>query len=382
MKFNVAFRVPGLFRGEPIVRSLALCWVITKLLCYQLWMADRFFPLVPVNDSLLQVPAYFHTIVFGLSLFCMAVLVVFPRKQLAIVLLFLEVIACLFDQNRWQTWEWFFVFLLAAYVFIRDKRARIFSWQLIIIGLYLFSGLSKCNSSFINNVWKELFLKQFAGAGQTSTWVLRMGYLLPILEIASAVFLCFNRSVKMGVLILIAMHLVNLVVFGPLGISTNSTIWPWNIFMPILLVLLFYKGGISFSERNLWKPLFTTLVLLCWWVLPGLQLAGLWNNKYLPCNLYSGKTNYMYICSDDLHARLRLTDCFTYTKFMLPCADALSVYQWSMREMNSPPFPEERVYKALAREWNKWYPGGNNRFFLVSGGVKREVREIKDLTGF
>ena len=371
VKFNLSLQVPAFLTGEPVLRCLGICWLVTKLICYPLWMADRFFPLVPVHELLLQTPAFIHAIIFGLSLICMALLVFFPRKHIAIVLLLLEIIACLLDQNRWQAWEWFFVFLLAAYVFIREEKSRIFSWQLIIIGLYFFSGLSKCNSSFINNVWKELFLNQFAGVVHTDTWVLRMGYLLPLLEIGSAIALTYKLTVKPAVWVLIVLQVISLLVFSKI----NTVIVPWNMLMPVVVFILFYQNGLLVMGRKLWKPVSVKILVLSWWILSCLQLAGI-TNQYDLGYMFNRRTAYMYICTDDLHARLKLGDNFMYTRNLLPCADALSVYQWSMREMNSPPYPEKWVYKIIAGEWNKLYPGGKSRFFLVSGGVRREVREI------
>lgn len=361
---------------DPIVRCVALCWLITKLICYPLWMADRFFPLAPVNEILLKAPAYLHTVIFCLSLICLVLLVIVPRKQMAIALLLLEAVACLLDQNRWQPWEYLFLFFLAAFVFIKDIKSRDFSWQLIIIGFYFFSGLSKCNSNFIIQVWKEQYLKQLSGMVHADAVLLRMGYVLPLLELGSAVALCFKRSTRVGVMVLIALHLINLVVYGLFASSTSSTLLPWNVVMPVLLVLLFYREGVSFSKREIWKPLFIKLVLLCWWIIPCLQLAGVWECKYFSGSLYSGKTNYMYICTEDLSARLRLTDYFIFTKYLLPCSTALSVYQWGIKEMKAPPFPAEGVYETIALRWNTWYPDGKNRFFLVGGGVKKSVRPL------
>ena len=328
-----------------------------------------------MNEVLLQAPAIIHTIIFGLSLICMSLLVFFPSKRIAIVLLVLEIIACLLDQNRLQLWEYVFVFLLATFVFIREERSRVFSWQLIIIGFYLFSGLNAFNSSFINQVWKELYMKQFAGVSHAGAWELRMGYLLPLLEIASAIALCFRRTVKPAMWVLIVLHLINLVVFGPFGIRINPVIWPWNVFMPGLVFILFYKKGVMFSDRQVWKPAFIKIVLLCWWILPLLQLAGL-RNQYLAGFVYNRNVDYMYICTDDLGAGLKLGDCFKYSKDLLPCTTTLSVYDWGRQEMHVAPIPEMSVYKSIAHEWNKLYPGGKSRFFLVRGGVRREVREI------
>lgn len=358
-----------------IVRLVCTCWIITKLLCYKLWLAYRFFPLVPVHDALHVIPPVIHLLLLCISLTGMAGFVFFPSKKMGWVILIAEVLACLLDQNRWQPWEYQFLCMLGAYLFIENENKKQFCWQAILVGLYFFSGLNKCDHHFIYNVWNNLLLKNLAGIAQPGTWLLRAGYCIPMIEMFAAIALCFGRSRNLAAWLLVLMHIFNLLVFGPLGLRTNEVIWPWNLLMPILVISLFYKKNAGHFTLPLMKPIYTIIILIAWWALPWLQLAGYWD-KYLSGVLYSGRVEYLYICTDDLNAHYRLSGCFTKSQEKMECITALSVYQWGMQEMNSAPYPEKRVYRSIAADFNKLYPKAVNHFYLYRGGFSKKITEF------
>jgi hypothetical protein len=83
--------------------------------------------------------------------------------------------------------------------------------------------------------------------------------------------------------------------------------------------------------------------------LPALSFIGLWD-LYLSAALYSGNTPVGVMrLSDRVRNRLPLparSHVFTtkHGELMLP------FYEWSMTELNVPPYPETRVYRKLARQ--------------------------------
>jgi hypothetical protein len=84
-------------------------------------------------------------------------------------------------------------------------------------------------------------------------------------------------------------------------------------------------------------------------LLPALSFIGLWD-LYLSGALYTGKTPVavMHI-SENLRAQLPATargNTFRTNsgELMLP------FYEWSLADLNVPPYPEIRVYQQLARE--------------------------------
>ena len=347
-----------------MIRLLSICWLATKLLCYKLWLSNRLFPLVPVHDSLLNIPPAIHLILFMATLAALAALAALPSKKwIVVVLIVTEIASCLLDENRWQPWEYQFTFMMMAYALFTDERRIKTSWQVIFIGVYFFSGLNKLNPGFIMQVWHSRIMNQWLGITLHNAWAYRLGYILPLFEMAGALALLFTQTRKIGVIMLGTMHLFILTMLGPLGLHFLNVIWPWNVVMLCLLIGLFYKDSFSFGQLK-FRQIFTWIVVACWWVLPWLHLVGLWDS-YFSSSLYSGKTQYLYVCTSNVKTKELLKENFIHTTNSQPCDSLLSVFRWSMRELNTSPNPELRVYKKIVARWKeKMDSAGNDKYFI------------------
>jgi len=363
------------FDSRKVLRMICITWFITKIICYKLWFADRLFPLVPVHEILSSLPPLLHSSLFICSMACMVMLVFFPDKKIALLLLLFELLSCCLDQNRWQPWEYQFIFMLLVYTFLKEENVIRFSWQLIIAGLYFFSGVSKLNSAFIHDIWQHLMLKRWLGIGPVNIWVIRAGYSLPLVEMLAGAGLLVKKIRRLSILVLCCMHLLILVMLGPTGLNLNAVIWPWNLLMPVLLFYLFYDTSfylkpVYFRNVLLWP------VLFCWWILPWFQFGGYWD-KYLSSVLYSGGVEQLFICTGNPVAQKQLAPYFDSTFRIIPCSTSLSVYNWGIKEMRTVPYPEPRVFKAIIQAWKKSYPGGADRFYLYKPGFAPRVEEIR-----
>lgn len=278
----------------------------------------------------------------------------------------LEISSCLLDQNRWQPWEYQFLLMTAVYAFFASEKKVKTGWQIIIMGLYFFSGISKFNHGFILKVWNDLILHQWLGLTVQNQLIYRMGYLLPLIEIFAAIGLIFNRSRKPAVIMLCLMHVFNLLLLGPLGLDLDSfVIWPWNILMPFLLLFLFYKNIFEHSPL-MQKPIGLWFIALLCWILPWLNLAGYWDD-YLSFTLYSGKTQHLFICISDPAIKHQFHDRLVLSKSSQVCDSTLSIYKWSLQELKVSPNPELRVYKEIIRQWEKNYDTtATDKFILFS----------------
>ena len=364
------------FNSRKILKIICVTWFITKIICYKLWFADRLFPLVPVHEMLSSLPPLLHSIFFISSLACMVILPFFPNKKVAAILLLLELLSCSLDQNRWQPWEYQFIFMLAGYVFIKDEKQIRFSWQLIMAGLFFFSGISKLNNAFIHDIWQHLMLRRWLGINTITPWLNRTGYMLPLIEMVAGIGLLIKMTRRIAVWVLCLMHLFILLMLGPFGLNINAVIWPWNLLMPLLLVSLFYNT--AFALRYFRSPnFFSWLVLLCWWILPWLQLKGYWD-KYLSSVLYSGGVEQLFICTDNPAAKKQMAPYFDSTFRIIPCSTSLSVYNWGIKEMKTAPYPEPRIYHAIIAAWKKKYPGTKDRFYLYKPGFAPKVEEVME----
>jgi len=357
-----------------VVKLVALTWLITKLICYKLWLTDRLFPLIPVHSSLADLPASVHITLFIISLGSLLLLLLFPNRKLVVLLLAAELLSCMLDQDRWQPWEYQFMFMMAAFAFIKDEKETRFSWQLILAGIYFFSGVSKFNSAFIHDVWQNLILHRWLGIYHTNVLILRTGYALPLIEMAAGIFLLINRTRRLAIPALVLMHLLILVMLGPAGLNMNAVVWPWNVLMPVLLYVLFFREAFQYSYFFSLK-LFAWIVFVCWWILPWFQQAGYWD-KYLSSVLYSGGVDQLYICTGNELAKKEMAEYMDKEFKVIPCSPVLSVYKWGNKEMHTVPYPEKRVYNAIMKAWKKKYPGSNDRFYIYRSGFAYSVKEV------
>ena len=152
----------------------------------------------------------------------------------------------------------------------------------------------------------------------------------------------------------LGMHLLLLLML--VAAHRNGVVWPWNVVMMIMVVLLFWRYDGSIVRRARWhwhssdlvRQLPKAVVVICG-LAPALSFVGWWD-QYLSASLYSGKNPVGVVrINESLRERLPETaarQVFTTTsgELMLP------FYEWSLADLNVPPYPEVRIYRRLAKQ--------------------------------
>jgi len=226
---------------------------------------------------------------------------------------------------------------------------------LVIVALYFWSGTQKLNWSFGHEVVPDLLA---AGGIQLSP--AHLLYLpaasvgIALCEVLLGVGLLIRRTRQLAVVAALAMHLLLLALL--IAAASNSVVWAWNLGMMAMVVLLFWRADCSLFSAELWRwrgfdlaPQVVKIVLVLCGLLPALGFVGWWD-MYLSAALYSGNTPIGVVRVDErvrnqLPARAQLQVFATSRdELMLP------FYEWSMAELNVPPYPETRVYRQLARQ--------------------------------
>jgi len=368
-----------------LLRITCIFWIIAKLMSWKLWVATRVFPLVPLFDITEKLPDCIHLLLLIISLTLLAVLIIKPQnnKYLLFIIITVEFFSCLLDQNRWQPWEYQYLF---TFFIIAVNRRKIdvvkYAFIFLLVSMYIYSGLHKLNTGFLRNIWSAMILSAYMKASPQfihNTIVFHSGYLLGIIECAAGIGLLFSRTKRSSAKLLIIMHLFNLLFLGPLGLHYNKIIWPWNIVMIIYLYILFIPEQathVSFSHFRQLSKGYNWLVLLCWGVLPALSFGGYWD-QYLSSNLYSGDLYYMAICVNDTTALKQARPYFSKkdTQHLCDGANILFIQNWAMAEMGAPPYPEIRVYKKIKEVCIQKYSGEQCHYilyhFLHNGMVQK-----------
>ncbi|HMO63356.1 MAG TPA: hypothetical protein PKC39_13770 [Ferruginibacter sp.] len=375
---------PYFARNNPLtllLRLLFIFWLLAKKIGWRIWLKDRLLPVAPVAD----LPSWMHYTLLYCSVALLIALLYKPwHRGLLCSLLICEVVSCLADQNRWQPWEYQYLFtLLTCLIFYRKKENIIPALACIAICIYLYSGLGKLNEGYLQLFWSNMFLKNYLHLSQAAIshkLLYYSGYATALIEVTAALMLLYKRTQRSGAMLLILMHFFILVVLGPFGLRYNKIIWPWNVLMMVQLYILFIQSGpVPFNLERLFTG-WGKIVLLCWGILPALNYAGLWDS-YLSSKLYAGNLPQMVLCietGEELNQLKRFTNK-TYKYNICNGLAMVNLQTWAMKETNVPPYPEIRVYRQMSRRWKQQHPGTTTRIFIYYPARGNTIRVLPEL---
>lgn len=363
-----------------VTRIICLCWLVAKIISSKLWLADRIFPVIPPFDFL-HVSQAVHLIFYVISLACIAAILIFPSKRILLFsVIVVELISCSLDQNRWQSWEYQYIFIILVLLINRKKeRVALNSIAFIFISIYFFSGLSKMNvafSQYLQHQLVSLGIFKVKSSYSYNLLLYHLGYLLGLIEMLLGIGLSFKRTMKVAAILLICMHLGILIFLGPFGINYNAIIWPWNVAIILCIYQLFInRNSVVLSLRALTTG-FNKIFVLVFGLLPLLNFFGYWD-YFLSSSLYSYKPPQMYICIHNTEYNKALSPFYSTKVNTFMCdsnSTLLSIWSWSMQEMNVPAYPEIRVYKKLKDQLLLRYPNMHATFIVFEykyGETKR-----------
>jgi hypothetical protein len=185
----------------------------------------------------------------------------------------------------------------------------------------------------------------------TAPFLHAFGMAAPFLQVGFGAGLLTRRFRRASLVAAIAMHLFILAMFGPAGLNWNNIIWPWTAAMAIFDILLFSGAPESSWRDIMWgsRDPWHAVAIMLFAVLPGLSFFNLWDS-YLSAALYSGNLTEVQIYLSDAGAAslpAAITSRLVHTS---PNTNVLNLQRWAMEDLNVTPYPETRVYKAIARQ--------------------------------
>lgn len=339
--------------------ALSLAFLSGFLLSTRLWFGPRSYPLTPVFEGLPTIPPLIEEIWY-ISLLSLLVAIAVLRRPRKYILAFLVLagLLSLFDQSRWQPWFYQYLFMLAALALYpwgeqnpQRRETALNICRLIVASTYFWSGLQKLNVTFVEEGFPSL-AKPLVDLlpGSWEPLVLSLGIAVPFVEAGIGIGL-LTRFRNVAVILTLGMHAFILFSIGPFGHDWNTVVWPWNVAMMVLVVILFWRTE-GFSARKILIPqtsLFHGLVLLLFGIMPLFSFFGLWD-AYLSASLYSYNTKSAMInVNEPVKNRLPETVRDSALKSGTDGPNILSIIDWSMQELNVPPYLESRVFKNVAR---------------------------------
>ncbi len=322
------------------------------LMSRHLWMSGRFYPLIPVLPRLPHIPFPLDAILFA-ALLLLLVLICAASKPRTYIVSFaaLLLFLALFDQTRWQPWAYFYLFMLLALACyswkpddISGQENALNICRLIVVATYFYSGLQKMNPRFVVGT-AALF------GALSSRWPVfhALGWIMAGAETMIAIGLLTRKFRNVAVICGLLMHLD--ILYACIFLyHWNSVIWPWNIAMMALLFILFWKTDFSFRQV-IWENPFRLqkVALLVFGVLPFLSFFGLWDS-YLSSSLYSANVPLAYIWMGKTVKTQLPLQIQRYVKMQPGGNDLLKIQDWALGELNVPPYPAARAYRAVGAE--------------------------------
>jgi hypothetical protein len=309
--------------------------------------------LAPVLDGLPAIPPPFDRALLAALVAALLAITILPRPALPTrVALGLAIVLALGDQSRWQPWFYQYVVMLAMLALpARWREEALPAWRLILVAIYCWSGAQKLNVTFVTRIFPWL-------VGPLTGWLPEplarvaalSGVVVPLAEMAIGLALLTRRLRNAAVAAAVATHLFILLAVGPFGHVTNIVIWPWNVAMIALVILLFWRqpdvGPLDIVVPR--RPGAHAVVVVLFGLLPALSFVGWWD-AYLSSALYSGNIKAAVVAmSDSVRNRLppAVQRHLTRERGQV---NVLDFWEWSVAELNAPSYPEDRVFRAVTR---------------------------------
>ncbi len=341
---------------------LYLTLLVQILLSYSLWKSQREFfkiPLLPFSFfpaswEMDEILIWATMLTLPFTLFITSLRRFLPITLIPALILGLE------DQNRWQ--PWFFQYLVMWPLFLTDEKVNkesiLWSLRLLLIGIYFWSGLHKVNLSYWNEVGPWLFspLEKWFG-GSLSFMTRPLIYFSPFFEILLAIFLFPIRTRKYAIIGVLIIHISILSLISPWGHNWNKVVWPWNLLMMLLVLIVFLPVTNSSKElttKRDWHEIFKTpsirWIALWFWLLPPLAFFNLFDS-YPSFALYSGtRTKAHFFLTYELQSQLP-GQALVHVKHSIESEYGdLDIFAWSLHDLNVPIYPESRIYLSIFKQ--------------------------------
>lgn len=321
--------------------TVCIFLAIGMLISSGLWSIIRSYPVLPLLPGISS-PGINTTLLLLFTLPLIASIFFLAKRSLLIYIsLIALMILVLLDLNRMQPWVYAYALIILSFAINSSDKTSFRADVLLILSLsYIWSGIQKINANYLEAFFPDL-VEPILGNGP---FVLIAGIGSFLVEITGGFLLLSRRYRKAGIITMIGVHLSILLLIGPLGINTNTVVWPWNLcFILILIQLWSFDEKVSIVQSIKDKKPYKMVLILLLGIMPAFSLMQIWP-KYLSSALYSGnkiKTE-LYISDDfksDLPGQVQVAVNDT--------TNVISLLRWSLVELGVPDQPELRIYERV-----------------------------------
>tara|TARA_R110002073_G_scaffold8207_5_gene45849 strand:+ start:61640 stop:62815 length:1176 start_codon:yes stop_codon:yes gene_type:complete len=322
------------------IKTISLCFLFGILISYNLWTNARSFPTFPVIESIIAPNWLINLFKFGLIGLFLSTFV-FIRQHIINILLLLILVLVFTDQTRLQPWVYFYFLVLLPFSLSKNKFFILNYLRFLFVGIYIWSGIHKLNPNFGELIFESILIDGFKITNPDTLYHLKsFALFIPITELIMGISLLFQRTRKIGIVLVIASHLF-ILYYLIFGLQGNWVIIPWNIFMIYAVIFLFHmqKDKLSFPIKNRVLTTILSIALL----LPIGNLLGKIDQS-LSFSLYDGRLKSLYEINSgsDTHYEI-LND-------LILEGSIIDYTVWSYDELNIPFYPENRFVQKIKKQ--------------------------------
>lgn len=336
--------------------TIALATGIMMGLSWPLWVEPSALPRVPFVSGF---PQSSPAVSWGLFVALLGLIVAtvgshWPRRSLAAWSILLTGLI-LQDQHRFQPWAYQAI-VTAVALAVAGGSGGLILCRIFLIGLYLHSGLSKLDASFLNELG-PVFLNaggRLIGVDPTAwpAWLRTAAILaMPAVEIAVAATLAVRRTRRFGMVGAVLIHLILIALLGPWSLRQSTIVLVWNLSVLAQAVILFgwddptTDAAIAPTRRPGFRVGLAAVVVLV--ALPCVERFG-WFDSWPSFALYASH-------AERLEARIAEVDAdaldATARACLFPIPGApwrrLDLTAWSRAVRGTPAYPQNRANVGL-----------------------------------
>lgn len=221
--------------------------------------------------------------------------------------------------------------------------------QIIIAGLYVWSGAQKMNFSFAHDVLPALLAPVQTIFPSIALPFVFLGIVIPATESLIGCGLFFRKTRNAAVCFAVLMH--SFILSLLIAKDYNSIVWIWNFTLIFALVFGFWQSPVSMKEA-IFKGKFTPvkLVVVANLLLPVLNFFGLWD-YFLSGAYYSGNIEIPAVrINEEVFEKLPPTAKASVFETKTSGQKILPLFEWSINDTNAPVYLEQRVFRQITRE--------------------------------
>lgn len=343
---------------------------------WRLWIPQSVFPQIPLFLIFCSAPACCDWICLGCLLAGLFVLVVGspPRwSQFGCILVLVSILTFVsLDQHRLQPWAYQLAILTLIWILCR-VRSRL-DWMVWLqISIYFYSALGKLDFEFLHTVGQQMLgaLANIAG-GNASDFDPSLRFFLvstfPIIELLIALGLVWQKTRRIAGVFAIGLHLILIVILGPLGLNHRFGVLIWNLLFGIQAYYLFVVRKVATKNDGFSEPPHAQIVkrrfersmhMICSalmaivFVLPCTERFGIWDH-WPSWALYAPHSSrvVLEVAAPSVH-RLPAELAAVMNQAASEDDDILAWIKvpldtWSLQSLDTPIYPQARFQLGVA----------------------------------